>query len=146
MKKIIFILLLCGAAFSSFSQTLSKKEKIQKLLDITGSAKIGMQAIQNMIPMFEKSYSTVNKEFWDDFAKEIKPTDLTDLIIPIYDKYYTEDDIDQLIAFYNTPVGKKMVEVLPSISKESMAAGQAWGQELAEKVLQELKTKGYIKE
>ncbi len=67
------------------------------------------------------------------------------MIIPIYDKYFTDDDIHQLLAFYSTPVGKKLVENLPVITQESMNIGMQWGKQIAEKVLEKLKQKGYLK-
>jgi hypothetical protein len=63
--------------------------------------------------------------------------------VPIYDKYYTETDIDQLIEFYKSPVGKKMIEVQPQLTQESMLAGQTWGRQIAEKVMHRMKEKGY---
>ena len=96
-----------------------------------------------MIVTFQKTYPKVDQKIWDELANEIKAEDLIALMIPIYDKYYTEEDVDQLIAFYNTPIGKKSTEVLPAISQESMAAGQAWGRKIGEKIAQKLKEKGY---
>jgi hypothetical protein len=65
------------------------------------------------------------------------------LVTPIYDKYYTEADIDQLITFYNSPIGKKSVELMPVIMQESMSVGQEWGKKIAEKIAKKLKDKGY---
>ena len=39
--------------------------------------------------------------------------EMADIIVPIYDKHFTESDIDGLIAFYRTPVGKKFIKELP---------------------------------
>ena len=146
MKKIIIAFLICGLSISAFSQTTnnSKIEKIKNLLEMTGSGKLGVQVASNMMAAFQKSYTTVDEKCWDDFAKEIKAEDLVNLIIPIYDKYYTEDDIDQLTSFYNTPTGKKMIETLPIVTQESMTAGQAWGKLIGEKVIQQLTEKGYL--
>jgi hypothetical protein len=146
MKKIIIAFLICGLSISAFSQTTnnSKIEKIKNLLEMTGSGKLGVQVANNMISVYQKSYNMVDKKFWDDFIKEIKAEDLVNLIIPIYDKYYTEDDIDQLTSFYNTPTGKKMIETLPIVTQESMTAGQAWGKLIGEKVIQQLTEKGYL--
>ena len=138
MKKLIFTLLVCGLSISAHSQT-SKDEKIKKLLDLTGSGKLAIQMVKTLIPSFQKTYSDVPQEFWDDFTKEIKAEDLINLTVPIYGKYYSEMDVDQLIAFYNSPVGKKSIEVLPMIMQESMTAGQTWGRQIAEKVVQQLK-------
>ncbi len=145
MKAIIIFVFISCYSCIGFSQTIPKTEKIKTLLEVTGSGKIGMQVVTQMIAAFKENYSNISDEFWNEFAKEIKPDDLVNLIIPVYEKYYTEDDIDQMIAFYKTPVGKKMIEVLPKVSQESMAVGQAWGKDLGEKVVVKMKEKGYLK-
>ena len=144
MKKLAFTCLVCCLCTISYSQA-SKKEKIEKLLDVTGSGKMGAQVVQSLVPSFQRAHPDVPQQFWDDFAKAVKPEDLVALMVPIYDKYYTEEDIDQIIAFYNTPVGKKMISTTPMVMQESMAAGQAWGKQLAAKVAQQLKESGYEK-
>jgi uncharacterized protein len=144
MKKLALTCLICCLGTISYSQA-SKKEKIKKLMDVTGSGKMGVQVVQSLMPSFQRAHPAVPQQFWDDFAKAVKPEDLVDLVVPIYDKYYSEEDIDQIIAFYNSPVGKKMISTLPMVMQESMAAGQTWGKQLADKVAQELKEKGYEK-
>lgn len=147
MKKLIFTLLICGISLTTFSQTTSssKIDKIKKLMELSGSGKLGVQVVNNMIAVFKQTYTNVDQKFWDEFSKEIKAEDLVSLIVPIYDKYYTENDIDQLINFYNSPIGKKMIEILPQLTQESMAAGQAWGKMIGERVVQRLTDKGYLK-
>ena len=144
MKKILIALLICGFSVSAHSQVSTKSEKIKHLLELTGAGKLGKQVAENVISVFQKQYPDVNPKFWDKFKKEIKPDDLENMIVPIYDEYFTEGDIDQLIAFYKTPIGKKVIATLPDITQESMAAGQQWGKELARKVIEELEAKGYI--
>jgi hypothetical protein len=87
----------------------------------------------------------LQSDFWDEFNKEVNAATLIDLVLPIYDKYFTDDDIVQLIAFYQSPVGKKVVEKLPVIMQESMQVGSEWGKQLSEKILERLKQKGYLK-
>jgi hypothetical protein len=115
-------------------------------MELTGSGDLGVQVLKNMVPAFQQAYPSVPQAFWDDFMKEVKPSELVDLVVPIYGKYYSEQDIDQLIAFYNSPIGKKTISALPMIMQESMNAGQTWGMELGQKVAQRLKEKGYSKE
>lgn len=145
MKKFFITILLVGLSVTAFSQNISKNQKIRDLLELTGAGKLGEQIAKKMLASFKDSYSNVDPQFWDEFSNQIKSEDLVNLIVPIYDKYYTEDDIDQLISFYKTPIGKKVIETLPAISQESMQAGQTWGRELAQKVMRQLKEKGYIK-
>lgn len=69
-----------------------------------------------------------------------------DLIVPVYAKHFTDDELDVLIEFYGTPVGKKTVSVMPQVTKEAMQIGQSWGQSLGptivQRVRQRLKAEG----
>jgi hypothetical protein len=143
MKKTILTLLFCGLALTAYSQTPSKNDKIKKMMEQTGVGKLGVQAAKNMMVSLRKAYPNVDERFWDEFEKEMSVDELINLIVPIYAKYYSEEEIDQLISFYNTPIGRKVIETLPQISKESMTAGESWGRQIGEKVIRKLKDKGY---
>lgn len=38
----------------------------------------------------------------------------------LYDKYYTESDIKDLVTFYKSTAGKKMIAISPDLNKEMM--------------------------
>jgi hypothetical protein len=147
MKKNFITIILLAFTIFSYSQdnVTSKSEKIKNLMKLTGSGSIGVTVANNMIDSFKKSLPEVKDEFWNEFKNEIKAEDLVNLIIPIYDKYFTENEIDELIKFYNTPIGKKMISNLPVIMQESMQAGQKWGEAIGEKALAKLNEKGILK-
>jgi hypothetical protein len=44
-----------------------------------------------------------------------------DLSYPLYDKFFTEAEIRDLIIFYKSSTGKKTIEVMPSLMAESIA-------------------------
>jgi len=115
-----------------------KEKAIRKLLDLTGSSKIGMQIAQQMIATFRSSQSSVPDEFWVEFSKKIKPDDLINMIIPIYDKHYSKEDLEGLTTFYESPLGQKVIASIPQITSESMQVGQQWGEALGKEVVQEL--------
>lgn len=144
MKKPLLILSFALLSFTTNAQNTTKTEKIKQLLELSGSGKMGIQVMDQMMSSFKSSYSVVKQEFWEEFKKEINPDDIENMILPIYDKYYTEADIDQLTAFYKSPIGKKMIQTMPLVMRESMIAGQNWGKEIATKVLARLKEKGYL--
>ena len=144
MKKTLTLLSICLVTLSIQAQTSTKREKIQKLLEISGAGKIGIQVMNQMMSNFKSSYNTVNQQFWDDFKNEVKAEDIVNLVIPIYEKHYSEQDIEQLIIFYKSPIGQKAIVVTPVISQESMVAGQQWGIEIGKKVIDKLKEKGLL--
>ena len=145
MRKKIFLILVLGFSLSVFSQDVlnTKRKKIEQLLEISGSAKNGIFVMNSLMNIYKKQYPNVKQSIWDDFSKEVNEKDLANLIIPIYDKYFTESDIDNYIAFYKTEAGQKMIENLPKITQDSMTAGQEWGKEISNKILQKLKEEGY---
>ena len=53
---------------------------------------------------------------------------------PIYHKYLTLEETKGLIKFYETPLGKKVISVMPKMTQEGMQAGQIWGQFISEKL------------
>lgn len=74
---------------------------------------------------------------------KVDPDDLSSLAIPIYAKHFTDREIDALLEFYRTPVGRSIVSKMPKVMQESMAAGQAWGRDLMQEVLRDLQADGY---
>ncbi len=145
MKSIFYTLVFITLPFISFSQD-SKNKKVKEFLEVSGAAKMGEQVVSSMIEMFKSSYSDVQIEFWNEFKKEIKSDQLIDLVTPIYAKHYTEQELNELINFYKSPIGQKTVNLLPVITEESMAVGQQWGMDIAGKALQKLTEKGHIKD
>jgi hypothetical protein len=126
------------AAEDAPKQETQKQKDIRKLLTITGSGELGQQVMGQMMANFKKSMPQVPEKFWSDFMKEVHTSELVDLIVPVYDRNLTHDDVKELIRFYETPTGKKFVTVLPKITQESMAVGEKWGRDLAMRVMVKL--------
>jgi uncharacterized protein len=38
---------------------------------------------------------------------------------PLYDQYFSDAELEQMLAFYRTPVGRKAIEVMPSLMVEA---------------------------
>ena len=151
MSKWIFtcVFLLGLSLFSPavFGQTASFKKTCKKYFKITGSEENFKSVLKNMIKMYKESetMSIVPAEVWDEMEKDMikEMDDLYDKIAVIYDKHFTEDDLKAIIAFYESPIGKKMVKEMPEIMQESMDVGRIWGEEIGRKIGEKLEKKGY---
>lgn len=147
-RKLLFVIVMIlvvttvGTALSEETK-LTKKESIKKLLVLSGSADMGKQMLDQMIDSYKKTMPSVTEKFWDEFKKKASEDSLIEMIIPIYDKYFSQEDIDGLIVFYESPAGKKFVSVLPDLTKEAVKKGQEWGTKLAEDIMKELAKEGY---
>jgi len=55
------------------------------------------------------------------FEKEFDLTKAIDEIsVPIYDKHFTDSEIRELITFYRSPVGQKVITAMPELMMEMM--------------------------
>src|SRR3712207_5179694 len=107
---LMFIVSVLLSASAISQESSAKVARIKKLMEVTGSGELGVQVVQNIITTYKQSYTKVDTTFWNEISAEISPAVLIDLIIPIYDKYFTLEDINQMIAFYDTPIGKKVIK------------------------------------
>ena len=92
-------------------------------------------------PMFKN----VPESFWSEFFRELDTNELVTKIVPIYARHLSDKEVDDLIRFYESPIGKKLISVQPMIMQESMGAGKEWGRQVGERVVQKLRDKGLIK-
>jgi hypothetical protein len=155
MKRIVLIIsLVAGAGFFDVAsgQTAvdpAKAQNIRRLLEITGSHNLGQQMIEQMMAMLRTSLPAeypvaVRDKIFNIYEEEMRKgftvEKVNAAIIPIYDKYLTADELIALIAFYETPLGKKVVGTLPQIFSEASAAGELLGREVQERALARIKT------
>ncbi len=88
-------------------------------------------------------------EVANQLHKEYAPkrAELLDIVAQTYAKHFTEAELKEIVAFYKTPAGKKMITQEPAAIKESLDAAQLWANEFSDTVLQRFRTemqkKGY---
>ena len=75
----------------------------------------------------------------DSYQKKFNPDDMTDGLVAIYDKHFTEDEIKGLLQFYGSPLGQKYAAEMPKVSAESNSAGHAVSLRVARDVMQDLR-------
>ncbi|TAE61442.1 MAG: DUF2059 domain-containing protein [Nostocales cyanobacterium] len=121
-----------------------KINNIKKLLEITGAKAMTQQMLNDMFSTMKSQYPNLPANFWKAFIAEIKPDDIFNEYIPLYDKYFTDEEIKGMIAFYQTPLGKKTLNVLPQLTKDSTQIGIKYGKEAAERAIEKLKSRGEL--
>lgn len=152
MKKafLVFVasFLLLAVHMPAHAAGNAKRENILKLLEMTGAKNIAVQFGQGMNQqivqilkasnpnMPERAFVIVGEEV-DRLLKQ-EAGALMEVIIPLYDKYFTEAELKEMIKFYQTPVGKKTIQVMPQLLQESMAVGQTWGEGVAPKLFEQI--------
>ena len=103
-----------------------KRTEIERMLRLTGTEQMFDQIMNQTLAHLSSSITEVPDGFWEEFRTELNTRDLIEQIIPLYDKYYTLEDLRAINDFYGSPVGRKVMATLPQIMQEGSAIGQAW--------------------
>jgi len=141
MKKIISVL---GLFVGTFAFSQASEAKAREIIKITQADKIAISSMMLKIQELKKTSPDISEEFINEFISEVTPEKLIEIYAPIYVKYYTESEMDELIKFYKSSVGQKTISVVPSILRESMEAGSKLGRDIAIQVKEKLDKKaGY---
>ena len=68
-----------------------------------------------------ESYTRFMKAFRDRVKERIDFAKFTeDISLSLYDKYFTEGEIKDLIVFYKTATGKKSLKIMPQLLQDSI--------------------------
>ena len=148
MRKVLsvfsFLVLLSISTYGQVDKEYSKT--LTKMFEVSGAEQSYQAAIKQMFVMFKQQYSTVEASIWSELEKEFSEAtinDLTEMLVPVYLKYMTKEDLEEMIKFYQTPVGSKFAKSTPLIMQESMQVGQKWGMKIGEDFKKKMKEKGY---
>lgn len=152
MKRILSVAaLLLGMLFSSgqiAAQNGEYRECLKSLLDKSGGLAASEVMMDQMIPAIQQMTSgNIPADFWTAFRQKWNETAkdrMVDLYVPIYQKYFTLDDLKEIIAFYDSPVGRKLSAATPAMTQEGMQMWQQLGSEIAGEMIREVQQKqGY---
>jgi uncharacterized protein len=76
-----------------------------------------------------------------------RTAELSEEIARTYASRFSEQELRDVLAFYRTPLGKKVIEEEPKVLEESVKQAQAWAGRLSDEVLNkmraEMKKKGH---
>jgi len=75
------------------------------------------------------------RAFRDHLRAEIEAArqEFLERMAGLYLQHFTADELERLIAFYRTPVGKKSVEVMPQVMAKTIAMGDTWARQIGER-------------
>jgi hypothetical protein len=59
----------------------------------------------------------------DDIMADLPLDEMVEAMVPIYQRHLTRSDIEEVIRFYSSPVGQKLLREQPQMIQEGMQAG-----------------------
>ena len=163
MIRVLSLAVLFTVAPLCFGDELTEKKKqvIDEMLEITGALKVGElmgAAVSNeMISAMMQQQGQVDPvviQIVQDEVKQVMQDEfvangfIQEMSYELYDKYFTTAELEEVVAFYKSPIGQKITSVLPQLTQESMLAGQRHAESLGpliqQRLLARLKAEGAI--
>lgn len=89
-----------------------------------------MGVSKEQLPIFEK----YDQKMFDIMKEEMSWAKMRNDFIDIYSKVYTEEEIAEINKFYSSPAGKKMIEKMPILMKETRTITQKYLQTVLPKI------------
>ena len=131
MKKVVLVLgISCVVFINSFSQT--KQESIKGLFHLMKQDSLIEKTFSSIIPtMMSQLQSQINdsaskvrvNNMMNSIllqTKEISKKMINEDMVLLYEKYFTQAEINDYLAFYKTPSGQKFINVTPDLQKDLM--------------------------
>jgi uncharacterized protein len=121
----------------SLMELVGARDQVQEA--VTSSTEQYREKLLATVPNSDKGQTFVNS-FADAYLKKFDVDDLTEQIVAIYDKHYSDDEIKALLQFYGSPIGQKVAAETPKINREIQAASRAMGVKASKEALRAMKT------
>lgn len=129
------------------------REQLAKLFDLMGTK----QQVNNITDMLRKNMASMMESQMPNLSDEQRAklgkldselyqklmtpefvSGLLEQMVPAYQQHFTRSDADELIRFYSSPVGKKLVRVQPEIADRYMPGIMATTHARATAIMQEM--------
>ena len=172
--RYLFLTLFSLICFSVSSQEDSFQEKILDYLKVNGTYTQYNNAYDQMFAVFKERYALANvpEEVWIELIqdKEKNVSKIISLLTSAYRKHFSEENIRDLYAFYNTeagkkiqvdsstltpeqsaevslfyqsPTGQKLFEVQSNLAQDIIQISEYWSTDLYIETMDILSSKGY---
>ncbi len=142
--SIACVLLLSNAVFA---QQDSHIEAAKRLLEVSRSSETVDQVYAQLEPIMqsvgnELGITDDERELFDEFIAEYSEIMRTEFswarlepyMIEVYTDVYTEEEINEITAFYESPTGQKFLDKMPQLVMASMQLSQKMMQEMMPKL------------
>jgi len=150
------LVMVSPAAHSQQQPSAAAIATAKQLIAATNSNAVFTPLIAGVVEQAKLLYLQQNPALAQDLNEiaaqlrtELAPrfSELTDEMAKLYATHFTNDELKAILVFYESPVGKKLLEQQPSVVESSMKFAQDWANKLSDQVIArmraELKKRGH---
>lgn len=134
---------------SAVASVSEKEASIEKLFSTIGIDQQMNSGFESMLPIVDQmavklELSAVEKEelksiYKDWFKNDIDRASIKTKIVKVYADTFSEQEINEIIIFYESPIGQRFLQVLPELTKLGAQIGMEEAQSKIELLKEKLK-------
>ncbi len=134
MKKFIALLMVATCVGTVSADVESHKATAEKLLALVApkemfvesfNSAFGQQVAQfRQMGIGQEQIEQILAASGEFVQKVVADPDLQNEMVKLYQEAYTEAEMNELLDFYATPIGKKTLEVMPMLTQKGANIGQ----------------------
>ena len=120
----------------------AKAAKGLELVKLTGAGDTMVQYVGSMLPQMidiqKKAHPEINDQFWTEFSDmfqsllQTRSGEIMEKLGPVYTAHYSDAELDQIIAFYKSEAGQKVVHDGAAMMQDNLKIGQEWSDQIAQ--------------
>ena len=135
-----------GSALADRTVDPAKERAIRKLIALTHAERTMLEGMKVGLDAQKKAQPEIPAVFWEQFMKRATDSigEFVTILVGVHDRNYTKEQIDQMIAFFETPLGRMMAEKQPAVALETVSAAERWGMKMGMQVMMDLTEKGLM--
>jgi uncharacterized protein len=154
----IFLGMCMPAAFAQVTVSVANdnpasKEQIEKLFAVMEVRQQTHRMMDSMVeqmqamtaatiraryPQIKPAESAKLNKISDEVLRGMPLDAMLDDMVPVYQKYLNQSDVDAMIVFYQSPTGKKLISQMPQITQEAMQVSYRHMEKQVDEVMQKV--------
>jgi hypothetical protein len=135
VSAVMFVLSWVCFAQSSTNESPATKADVERYFQLAKSNDMMKKLMASMTQSIQRmtheqylkhqdelppGYEAKMNAMMNDMFNNMPMDEMMEAMVPAYQKHFTKGDIDNLVAFYSSPTGAKLLRELPAIMAESM--------------------------
>jgi hypothetical protein len=149
LRAAMVLIVMCAAAASAQAKpSVAALATAREILELKGGLKIFDSVVSGVIeqhknlllqsnPMIQRDLDQVAAKLHAQLAP--RRIELQNEVIALYAQAFTEQELKAALAFYKSPLGKKLIQQEPKVLDASMKHASEWADKLAKEVVQKMR-------
>jgi uncharacterized protein len=110
--------------------------QVREILELTGTETLKQQMLDGLLPHLKEMMPYMPADVVEDLQRSLGVADFEGAMVRSFQQHLSTEDAAEIIAFYQSPAGRRMIATMPQVLNEGQDAGSELGQRVLLEVIQ----------